>query len=1050
MNVSTSAFINYVNTMITKSNANLSVYTGTITGVYPDHYVIKPDNSNNTIFAYKDPSVAEVYSNEDTIYYLKALPRTLGTKEIVYILGRRNSSTKDWVNNLPEFLEQESIEWEGNYLTEEISTAGAENEEDFFKYLNANQWIEFSTKIKLPEEPHNITSYSIDIVLSGESNGDVKSKTLVFNDTDVNGYPFKQGGKAEQKKLFKLFQIEDEPFECSKITINNNNENITLIEPKLTTGSLADTLKFLTVEISSRGDKTFLSKEDASSGKTVTLDAVVKYNNSVISNDELKYYWFIKDESEEKVHPLIGEGWKCLNKLTESTALKSDGDEEASKEYEANNSFIELNNSTLSGFSNMIKCIVFYRDFPKESNEAIIYNYNRKKLFLDISIAPEGSKDYIVNADNTVTLLNPNSYITLIAKLKGENSLIAVPSVIKYDWTLNGSSLGGGGGGDGGGTGEGDSGGDDSGGDDTGGGSGTGGDDSGDTGDSGGDDSGDSGNTGGDDSGGDNTGGGGTGGDGSGGTGGDNTDETEGRPTILTMNVSDMSVNPNIDVYTTIFDIKNGRWYLYNPDSKGLFSSDDLEKDLYDADNGVKGYFTTDTVGYAFEDVIYYLGSKLDEEATNSETFSTQAGTDYPFYSIKWPSCCFRDKVQDPSDADVSDIFVFGMSSDTWDYIDLINNDTDRREYPIVCIDEIVYYSPNASLPSEYQGVDVYKLFYYDKDTGTYVAIAPGNSVFEHSYYYYNSKEPCSLTIDDETGDYVVSSSEESTVLIGEIYSSAVTVSTTESNPEIRKIAYGDIGGGNMKIVACTVKDDNNHEETGTITVIAAASGGEFTGGTVSGDTTFTGKVSIGADGSFNYYGNSIFYVGKRETAGDNPGVIFNNHSDEKDFLLPVFRYGAYFGGNDTTQESTSSLQGVVFDKNLNHGVTINCNLTTADSSSTGSDRNKKYDIDNQTEAYSKVFDKLNPVTFKYKKDSADAKIHTGFIAQEVEQAIIDAGLENEDLALVTYKTEEDGTKYDYGLRYSEFISMCVYEIQKNKQKIAELEEKINELKGEN
>jgi hypothetical protein len=43
---------------------------------------------------------------------------------------------------------------------------------------------------------------------------------------------------------------------------------------------------------------------------------------------------------------------------------------------------------------------------------------------------------------------------------------------------------------------------------------------------------------------------------------------------------------------------------------------------------------------------------------------------------------------------------------------------------------------------------------------------------------------------------------------------------------------------------------------------------------------------------------------------------------------------------------------------------------------------------------------------------------------------------------------DENGNKIDYGIRYSELVSMCIYEIQKLKARVAELEDKIKEMKG--
>ena len=101
------------------------------------------------------------------------------------------------------------------------------------------------------------------------------------------------------------------------------------------------------------------------------------------------------------------------------------------------------------------------------------------------------------------------------------------------------------------------------------------------------------------------------------------------------------------------------------------------------------------------------------------------------------------------------------------------------------------------------------------------------------------------------------------------------------------------------------------------------------------------------------------------------------------------------------------------------------------------SDKTKKNSINSQSSVYSQIFDKLKPAIFKYNHGTSD-RIHTGLIAQEVEDAVISAGLETKDFAAICYDINENGEKVNYGIRYEELISLCIYEIQKLKAKIKE------------
>lgn len=115
-----------------------------------------------------------------------------------------------------------------------------------------------------------------------------------------------------------------------------------------------------------------------------------------------------------------------------------------------------------------------------------------------------------------------------------------------------------------------------------------------------------------------------------------------------------------------------------------------------------------------------------------------------------------------------------------------------------------------------------------------------------------------------------------------------------------------------------------------------------------------------------------------------------------------------------------------------------------------GSDRRIKNSISCDMEKYIPVFLKLKPSCFKMNDGTSD-RFHTGFIAQEVEEAVRDAGLTNKDFAALTIeqKEGEDGkTREEYGLRYSEFVSLNTYMIQQAWKRIEALEQRVAEAEG--
>lgn len=93
---------------------------------------------------------------------------------------------------------------------------------------------------------------------------------------------------------------------------------------------------------------------------------------------------------------------------------------------------------------------------------------------------------------------------------------------------------------------------------------------------------------------------------------------------------------------------------------------------------------------------------------------------------------------------------------------------------------------------------------------------------------------------------------------------------------------------------------------------------------------------------------------------------------------------------------------------------------------------------------YQNFFDNLKPKSFRYNKE--DKNIHIGFIAQEVNQALKDNNLNVQDFAF-SELAGRPGEEAYWTLRYSEFIALNTWQIQKLKQRVTELENEIKEIK---
>ena len=110
----------------------------------------------------------------------------------------------------------------------------------------------------------------------------------------------------------------------------------------------------------------------------------------------------------------------------------------------------------------------------------------------------------------------------------------------------------------------------------------------------------------------------------------------------------------------------------------------------------------------------------------------------------------------------------------------------------------------------------------------------------------------------------------------------------------------------------------------------------------------------------------------------------------------------------------------------------------------TTSDLRNKNTITKFSEKYSVAFDLLNPCLFKYNNGTSD-RLHSGFIAQNVIEALNQASINLQEFAGVVHKTDENDDLYC--LRYSEFIALNTWQIQKLKARVVELEKEIKEIK---
>jgi len=104
-----------------------------------------------------------------------------------------------------------------------------------------------------------------------------------------------------------------------------------------------------------------------------------------------------------------------------------------------------------------------------------------------------------------------------------------------------------------------------------------------------------------------------------------------------------------------------------------------------------------------------------------------------------------------------------------------------------------------------------------------------------------------------------------------------------------------------------------------------------------------------------------------------------------------------------------------------------------------GSDRNIKNSIEALPEKYVRMFELVEPKRYKLNSGTS-GRFHTGFIAQEVEDAMRACGIESQEFAGWAAAKRKDGSE-TYFLRYSEFIPILWAKVREQEERLKRLEE---------
>ena len=212
-----------------------------------------------------------------------------------------------------------------------------------------------------------------------------------------------------------------------------------------------------------------------------------------------------------------------------------------------------------------------------------------------------------------------------------------------------------------------------------------------------------------------------------------------------------------------------------------------------------------------------------------------------------------------------------------------------------------------------------------------------------------------------------------------------------------------------------------------------------------SGSNTYTLKLSVKNAGASSQYEEVAPSVTNKFDLGAS-SMIFRNvyaatfHGDLDGALKDGNSDMSFDGSHNLIPSSTNQISLGTSSKQYKniYGQNIYVN-----GSAVVSDRRKKEEIAPLDERYEEFFKALAPVSYRF-KDGTSGRKHTGFIAQDVEQAAEEAGLGDKDIAVVV-KDQED----NYYLRYEEIIAVQTDMIQKLMARVDSLEARVNKLESE-
>lgn len=404
------------------------------------------------------------FKKNDLVYLLKA-PISIGDNFNVkyYIFGLvekvneqseamiQNSNFSPIVSTLVKKTDQYNFSSDENGLNEKLCGDPITSEK-FIKNLQQQGKLLIQGYFSYPEGLRSFDDFDFGLKLKFLSNSQISSEDITSKENIIDTVQWSikdlilSGQNINHILQNKIIELESNFNRVNAVEVyiyktgsisSNNLEDFYIKNIQLQVGNYNYSNNNYRVTIAAESEKDYFAYTTEEEEDKVTIAATLLENMQSIENNQIKYYWFLKDDAivdsnDPSYLKLAGKGWRLLNNILEieTLALHQTNTVKQNK-IVAKNNYLSLlsSNPYLNKYKNIIKCIVEIEGIHCESSELIIYNF---KYLPDYSF-----KLISENSQNISTNVLFNETDVLNIKCISQNDDIKSFVNYSYDWIIS-------------------------------------------------------------------------------------------------------------------------------------------------------------------------------------------------------------------------------------------------------------------------------------------------------------------------------------------------------------------------------------------------------------------------------------------------------------------------------------------------------------------------------------------------------------------------------------------------------------------------------------